>query len=155
MKRGKKIRPDQISKSVKDILKKRVKGRVEQVRKAVTIGAMEVRNTAILDIQRGVKSGKTYQLYDPKRIHVASKGGEAPATDTGFLVSQITTNTFVIGASVIGQIVSAAPYSKWLEFGHPARDGSFVEARPFMQPALEQNKKKIKEIFIREGILKR
>ena len=121
-----------------------------QITEIVTYGLNATRNTAVIGIAQGVKSGKVRP--DVSR---ASAEGEFPATDTGFLVSQITTNTFVIGASVIGQIVSAAPYSKWLEFGHPARDGSFVEARPFMQPALEQNKKKIKEIFIREGILKR
>ena len=51
--------------------------------------------------------------------------------------------------SVVGQVISAAPYSKALEFGTTTMD-----ARPFMQPALEKNKKKIVSIFKQQGVIK-
>jgi len=50
---------------------------------------------------------------------------------------------------VIGQIIASAPYAKHLEFGT-----SNILPRPFMQPALQKNKKKIVEIFKREGVVK-
>jgi HK97 gp10 family phage protein len=49
--------------------------------------------------------------------------------------------------AVIGQIRSSAPYSKHLEFGTVN-----IMPRPFMQPALEKNKAKIKRKF-NQGIL--
>ena len=50
--------------------------------------------------------------------------------------------------SVVGQIISAAPYSKHLEFGTVN-----MTERPFMQPALMKNKRKIQSMF-KKGILK-
>ena len=50
--------------------------------------------------------------------------------------------------TVIGQIISAEPYSKALEFGTTQ-----MTERPFMQPALEKNKRKIQSMF-KKGVLK-
>ena len=50
--------------------------------------------------------------------------------------------------TVVGQIISSAPYSKHLEFGTVN-----MTERPFMQPALQKNKRKIENLF-RKGILK-
>lgn len=101
-----------------------------------------VRGTAINDIQRGVKSGETYEKYRPRRTHIASAPGQAPATDTGQLVSSISTRVKTAGRKVIGEIVADAPYAEALEFG--TRN---MMARPFMQPALQKNTRKIKKIF--------
>mgnify|MGYP003649620523 FL=1 len=49
---------------------------------------------------------------------------------------------------MVGQIISSAPYSKHLEFGT-----TNMTERPFMQPALEKNKRKIEALF-KKGILK-
>ena len=115
---------------------------------AITRGANLVENEAKESIMRG-GSGKTYEKYNPRRTHTASKSGQPPATDTGFLVSQITMNVKSnADGSIVGQIISAAPYSKPLEFGTVNMD-----ARPFMQPALQKNKRKIKALF-KKGILK-
>lgn len=115
---------------------------------AITRGANLVENEAKESIMRG-GSGKTYEKYNPRRTHTASKSGQPPATDTGFLVSQITMNVKSnADGSIVGQIISAAPYSKPLEFGTVNMD-----ARPFMQPALEKNKKKITSIFKQKGII--
>ena len=101
-----------------------------------------VRNHVVESIQRGAKSGETYELYNPRRTHTASAPGQPPATDTGFLVSNVSTQVKTQGKKVIGQIVSSAPYSVHLEFGT-----TNMKARPFMQPALEKNKRKIQRIF--------
>ena len=109
----------------------------------ITRGTSLVRNTAVDSILRGNKSGVTRTLYNPRRTHTASAQGEAPANDTGFLVSQITTNVKTRGNGVVvGQIISSAPYSKALEFGT-----TNMMPRPYMQPALEKNKRKIRRLF--------
>jgi len=98
-----------------------------------------VRNTAVQSINQGAKSGVVYDLYNPRRTHKASAAGEPPATDTGFLASNIVLDVDAdgLGASV----ESRADYSSFLEFGT-----SKMAARPFMQPALEENKPKIKRL---------
>jgi len=98
-----------------------------------------VRNTAVQSINQGAKSGVTYEKYNPRRTHTASAAGEPPATDTGFLVNNIflDVDNDGLGASV----ESRADYSQALEFGT-----SKMSARPFMQPALEENKPKINRL---------
>jgi len=91
-------------------------------------------------------TGITYQKYNPRRQHTASAKGEPPASDTGFLVSNITSSVKQQGTSVVGQIVASAPYAPYLEFGT-----STIDPRPFMQPALERNRPKIKRIFTKGG----
>ena len=98
-----------------------------------------VRNTAVQSINQGAKSGVVYEKYNPRRTHRASAAGEPPATDTGFLVNNIALKVDVdgLGASV----ESRADYSGFLEFGT-----SKMAARPFMQPALEENRPKIRRL---------
>ena len=122
----------------------------KNAKKAVGRGVMLVKGTAQESITAGGKSGIEYQKYNPRRIHRASKEGEAPASDTGFLVDNISMNVKTeTDGSVVGQIISSAPYSKFLEFGTVE-----IQPRPFMQPALEKNKKKIINIFKQEGVIK-
>ena len=92
--------------------------------------------------------------YNPNRVHQASSPNNPPATDTGFLSANITMNIRTgHDGSVIGQVISAAPYSAALEFG--TKDMLALGGpRPFMQPALEKNKKKIVKMFKDEGIFK-
>ncbi len=98
-----------------------------------------VRNTAVQSINQGSKSGVSYTKYNPRRTHTASAAGQPPATDTGFLVNNIVLDidTNGLGANV----ESRADYSQALEFGT-----SKMAARPFMQPALEENKPKIRRL---------
>ena len=98
-----------------------------------------VRNTAVQSIQQGAKSGVIYEKYNPRRTHRASSAGQPPATDTGFLVNNIFLkfDTDKLGVSV----ESRANYSAFLEFGT-----SKMSARPFLQPALESNKSKIRTL---------
>ena len=109
----------------------------KKVQNIIIYGVNEVRNTAVENILRGAKTGKTYQKYNPRREHTASSSGEYPASDTGFLANNITMN-INIGA-LRGEIISNADYSSHLEFGT-----SKMGARPFMQPSAELVKPKIR-----------
>lgn len=93
------------------------------------------------DIKRSFKPGhgRTYIIHN--KIHRASAPGEPPAVLTGRLRSSIASdlkkNSVKIGTNV--------EYAKWLEFGT-----SRMEARPFLRPALERNRREIPRIF-KEG----
>jgi len=115
----------------------------------VTRATMIVESTAKESIMKG-GSGASVKKYQPNRTHTVSKPLDPPANDTGFLVSQITMNVDSNpDGSVVGQIISSAPYSKALEFGT-----TNMTARPFMQPALEKNKRKIVDMFLQQGLIK-
>ena len=116
-----------------------IKDYTADMRRLVGRAANLVRNTAVTSINQGSKSGVIYEKYNPRRTHKASAAGEPPATDTGFLVNNIFTN---IDADGLGASVeSRANYSSFLEFGT-----SKMAARPFMQPALEENKPRIRRL---------
>tara|TARA_R110000868_G_C10524364_1_gene733395 strand:- start:171 stop:602 length:432 start_codon:yes stop_codon:yes gene_type:complete len=116
---------------------------------AVKDSTQLVESHAKKSIQAG-GSGQSVQKYNPNRVHTQSKANEPPATDTGFLVSQISISIDPkADGSVVGQIISSAPYSKALEFGTVN-----MQPRPFMHPALRKNKNKILKIFKREGIIR-
>jgi HK97 gp10 family phage protein len=104
-------------------------------------GGQLIRGEAIRSIQQGAKSGKTYKRYNPTRTHKASAPGEAPASDTGFLVSNIR----VKDEKDLVQVRSEASYSKFLEYGT-----SKMLARPFMFPAMEKSKPKIAEVILQK-----
>ena len=119
-----------------------------KIKEYVTRGTLMVQNTAKESILRG-GTGRLYEKYEPRRTHRASAPNQPPASDTGFLASQITMDVDVKpNGTVVGQIISAAPYSKHLEFGTVN-----MTERPFMQPALMKNKRKIQSMF-KKGILK-
>lgn len=129
---------------------KKLKAKLDdnKVKEYVTRGTMMVENTAKKSIMGG-GTGRTYQKYEPRRTHTASAPKQPPANDQGFLVENITmeVNTELDG-SVVGKVISAAPYSKHLEFGTVN-----MTERPFMQPALMKNKRKIQALF-KKGVLK-
>ena len=104
-------------------------------------GGQLIRGEAIRSIQTGAKSGKTYKKYNPTRTHKASAPGEAPASDTGFLVSNIR----VKDQKDFVEVRSEASYSKFLEYGT-----SKMLPRPFMFPASEKSKPKIAEILFQK-----
>ena len=108
-----------------------------------------VKTEAIRSVSQGSPSGPVVTRYNPKRSLRISAAGEPPVTDTGFLVSNITTEVQTEGRRVTGTVRSQAPYSAFLEFGTQQ-----MPARPFMQPALDKSANKIKRIFLREGMIK-
>jgi HK97 gp10 family phage protein len=98
-------------------------------------GGQLIRAEAIKSIQTGAKSGVMYQMYNPRREHRASAPGQAPASDTGNLVSKIIVKQ---KSKNITNVESNADYSAYLEYGT-----SKMEPRPFMLPAFEKSKKPI------------
>ena len=100
----------------------------------ISMAGQNVRNTAVKSIQSSSAGGRTYGN------HTASAEGQPPNTDTGFLASNIFA---IYDMDKLGcDIESRADYSEYLEFGT-----SKMRARPFMQPALEENRPKIKSMY--------
>jgi len=98
-------------------------------------GGQFIRGEAIKSIQAGAKSGIVYEKYNPRRSHRASAPGQAPASDTGNLVSKIIVKQ---KTKNITNVESNADYSAFLEYGT-----SKMEPRPFMLPAFEKSKKPV------------
>ena len=107
----------------------------EPFQEVVKGGAQLIRGEAIKSIQSGAKSGVMYQKYNPRREHRASAPGQAPASDTGNLVSKIIVKQ---KTKNIVNVESNADYSAFLEYGT-----SKMDPRPFMLPAFEKSKKPI------------
>lgn len=103
---------------------------VREIGKAVQAQAMDVRSDIQRRIQRGPKTGRTYLRSSV--AHTASAPGEAPATDTGTLVSSIV---FSRVDDLTAQIESRLPYAAMLEFGTVHMD-----PRPAWTPSAEAKK---------------
>tara|TARA_B000000609_G_C24182148_1_gene359727 strand:- start:1848 stop:2276 length:429 start_codon:yes stop_codon:yes gene_type:complete len=115
---------------------------LDQAKQIVAAGGNMVRNTAVQSIQSHQSSGRVYEKYNPRRTHTASTAGNPPNTDTGFLVNNIHV---IIDPDGLGaDVESRADYSEALEFGT-----SKMGARPFLQPALEENRSKIRAMYRR------
>ena len=100
--------------------------------------AQNVRTHAIKSIQRGTKSGVTYEKKSPKRTHTASAPGEAPATDTGRLAGSIRAD--IEGKSA--EVSANTEYAPWLEFGALG-----LPPTRWFSKSLETNAKSSTEIF--------
>ena len=108
----------------------------KQTRDTIGIAGLLVMNEAKRSIQSSSGGGRTYGN------HIASAAGQPPNTDTGFLVSNIFLDKDNDGMGA--DVESRADYSVYLEFG--TKD---MQPRPFMQPALESQRAKIKSLFTR------
>jgi len=109
-------------------------------------GAQLIRGEAVKSIQSGAKSGIVYEKYNPRRTHRASAPGEAPASDTGNLVSKIIVKQ---KSKNITNVESNANYSAFLEYGT-----SKMEPRPFMLPAFEKSQKRITQATFKRVVKK-
>ena len=109
-------------------------------------GAQLIRGEAIKSIQSGAKSGIVYEKYNPRRTHRASAPGEAPASDTGNLVSKIIIRQ---DGKDKTNVESNAHYSAYLEYGT-----SKMEPRPFMFPAFEKSRKPIEQAVFKRVVKK-
>lgn len=108
----------------------------KQVERIILKGANDVRNTAVKNINAHGSSGRTYGR------HTASAPYAYPNTDTGYLANNIFV---VIDNDGLGaDVESRAEYSDYLEFGT-----SKMLPRPFMQPALEENRRAIIQAYAR------
>jgi hypothetical protein len=115
-----------------------------EIQKAVVKSANIIRNNAVERVQKGPASGRTYKR-GKGRTHVASAPGESPATDFGFLASNIAVqlegDKMAADIGVFGAIITDKKgerprnYAIDLEFGT-----SRVQPRPFLQPASEESR---------------
>jgi HK97 gp10 family phage protein len=124
-----------------EVLRKAETELQEPIKDTLRGGAQLIRGEAIKSIQSGSKTGRTYKRYNPTRTHRASAPGEAPASDTGNLVSNIMVQEK--GDSI--EVQSNAEYSKFLEYGT-----SKMEARPFLFPAYEMSREKIVQAIFKK-----
>jgi hypothetical protein len=113
---------------VAEALRKYGKRAEDLISKAVTATALQVDGDIKRSIQRGPKTGRTYNRRGI--THRASAGGEAPATDTGSLVSSIT---FRKVSPLTSEVESRLAYAAYLEFGTQK-----MAARPAWVPAIEK-----------------
>lgn len=104
--------------------------------RSVQEGAEAVRAEAIKLILETMKTGRTY--WRKGIAHIASARGQPPASDTGYLVSSISTRYDV--KKLKGVVEVGAVYGKFLEFGTAK-----MEPRPFLRPALRNVRKVIQQ----------
>lgn len=111
----------------------------QEVKKALFVAGSYVEQDAKVSIAQGEKTGRVYKRGNV--THRASAPGEAPASDTGRLVNSINVRPaegeLAVDVVAGGGIVK---YARMLEFGT-----SKMAARPFLFPALEKNKQKIRK----------
>jgi hypothetical protein len=98
-----------------------------EISKAVQAQAIDIRSDIQRRIQRGPKTGAVYQRRSV--THQASAPGEAPATDTGTLVSSIT---YRKTSALSAEIESRLGYATMLEFGTQR-----MAPRPSWTPSVE------------------
>lgn len=103
------------------------------VDKAVQTTAFLAANDAKTSVQTGAKTGRIYKRGN--KTHQASAPGQAPATDTGNLVSKIRAEKIGFAKS---DVVAGTNHASDLEFGT-----SKMAARPFMRPSIDKNKIKL------------
>lgn len=120
----------------------RIVGQYEKaIEEALVETGMLIEGHAKRSIQEGPKTGRVYRRGN--RTHQASAPGEAPATDTGTLVSSITYSVDKQGLSV--RVGTNLDIGLFLEMGTVR-----IEARPWLQPALDQQSKNIQKTFERK-----
>jgi len=107
-------------------------------------GGQLIRAEAVKSIQSGAKSGIVYEKYNPRRSHRASAPGQAPASDTGNLVSKIRVKQKNPNTTIVE---SGADYSAFLEYGT-----SKMQLRPFLFPAFVKSKEKITQAVFKRVV---
>lgn len=114
------------AKSHSDRLKRMAARTPKEVARALYSAGQLIELDAERSITSGAVSGKN---------HIPSNPGQPPNADTHFLDTNIETE---IGGPGLVTVTSKANYSAALEYGT-----SRMEARPFMRPAVERNRKKV------------
>lgn len=104
---------------------------------ALLQAAMMVHGEAVSSIQAHLSSGRTYRRRGIE--HTASAPGYPPNSDRGTLVQSIQFEAddeeAVVGTNL--------KYGEYLEFGT-----SKMEARPWLFPALDNNRDQIQDLFL-------
>lgn len=116
--------------TVKQAIQKFDADSIKVIQGVIDSSAQNIRNHAIRSIKNSPATGRTYKRGNI--AHTASSAGNPPKTDTGRLVGSISASVGDLEA----EIGAYAEYSSHLEFGTRK-----MNARPFMFPALEQERK--------------
>ena len=106
-----------------------------ELSKAVNATALTINGEIKKMIQSPPKTGTIYNSRGKR--HQASAPGEAPATDTGTLVSSIT---YKQESPLVATVSSRLPYAYYLEFGTKKGGKTHIEPRPAWVPATEKNR---------------
>ncbi len=94
-------------------------------------GATMTHKIAVDMIRQGGRSGRLYGRWGGKKMHQASAPGEAPSSDTGVLLQNLTLEKDSEGYTVGSR--KGAPWGFWLQFG-TAR----MAARPWLDVAFNK-----------------
>lgn len=121
-------------------LGKMEKGVTVEAKKALAKVAFKVEGDAKVNIQTGARSGRVYKRGS--KTHQASAVGEFPKTDTGELVSNITSEFSYNRLEVTVGSRMGAPHGFLLEYGT-----SKVAPRPWLFPTVMDNKKFMEKTF--------
>lgn len=106
----------------------------DEVTRELAIGANDIRNTTITEMQTGPKTGK---IYKKKSVtHQASAPGQYPAVDSGELLRSIMFDVRSMEVEVGSK--AGAPYAEYLEFGTKK-----MKARPWLDPSVEKHRQNI------------
>ena len=120
------------------------------LRDEISRGAIALQNEMRRSIQKGSKTGVTYRRGSMKggkafKFHRASAKGEAPATDSGRLVSHI--NFFITNRGLLAKVgvtdLATVRYARRLELGGRDKRGVYIAPRPYVRPALRKHGKRI------------
>lgn len=118
----------------------------QRLKQVIAVAGQDVRNHAVQSIQQHGSSGETYEKYNPRRTHTAAVSGNPPNTDTGYLANNVFLE--IKNNGLTAEVQSRAEYSAFLELGWTTQTGRFVQF-PFLQPALEQVRPKLKRMLKR------
>ncbi len=118
----------------------------EGMEKTAVQGAAMIEATAKkLMTEAEVDVSKSYG----RRKHHPSIPGSAPAVDSGTMRRSVTHDAVKkdgVFIARVGSVLKEPPYPSYLETGT-----SDMEARPWLQPAVDQNREKIKANFRKAG----
>lgn len=102
-----------------------------EIQKAIGVVLLRIAAESQALISRGGRSGKVYKRRSI--THQASAAGEAPKTDTGALVRNITVQVDADGLGGNAGSRDAAAHGRWLELGT-----SRMAPRPWLVPTFEK-----------------
>lgn len=112
------------------------KGQIpDRLQTAIIKTTKKIEATAKKSIVGGKKTGREYRRGSV--VHKASAAGEAPASNTGALLSSIVSN--------IGEVGSTVKHGLYLELGTKRMD-----ERPFLRPAVDKHGPGIEAAVVRE-----
>ena len=111
-----------------------------EAKQAIADVTLKVEGDAKYAIQTGGRSGRIYKRGSI--THQSSASSEFPKTDTGQLVSNITSEFTLMGLEATVGSRRGAPHGFMLEFGT-----SKMAPRPWLMPTLYKNKQYIDRRF--------